>query len=67
MDALITTGKVRIRASVPDPYAGMRGHDYIAARGLSPKFLGEQRHQCATCAQAELLPIVLNLCNAWKQ
>lgn len=27
-------GVVRIRASKPDPYAGLRGHDYIKARGL---------------------------------
>lgn len=67
MDDLNVTYKVRVRAAVPDPYAGMRGHDYIAARGLSPKFLGEQRHQCQTCAQAELLPVVLNIINGWKQ
>ncbi|MGB6054626.1 MAG: hypothetical protein WBG17_05240 [Burkholderiaceae bacterium] len=27
-------GKVRVRASAPDPLCGLRGHAYIAARGL---------------------------------
>lgn len=59
--------KVRIRAAVPDPYAGLKDHDYIAARGLTPKFLGEQRHVCESCAQAELLPIVQNIIEGWRQ
>lgn len=28
-------GEVRIRAQAPDPHAGKRGHDYIAARQLN--------------------------------
>ena len=27
---------VRIRATAPDAYSGLRGHAYIAARGLNP-------------------------------
>ena len=27
---------IRIRDSKPDPYSGLRGHAYIAARGLNP-------------------------------
>lgn len=27
-------GPVRVRAQRPDPYAGLKGHSYIAARGL---------------------------------
>ena len=30
-----TVGPARVRASSPDPYAGLRGHAYIAARGLN--------------------------------
>lgn len=30
-----TTGEVRVRASAPDLYAGLRGHAYIAVRGLN--------------------------------
>lgn len=30
-------GKVRVRASARDKYDGMRGKDYIAARGLDKK------------------------------
>lgn len=33
-DQFWTTGRVRIRAKVADPFAGLRGHDYIAARQL---------------------------------
>jgi len=29
-------GPVRVRASAADPFAGLRGHDYIAARKLNP-------------------------------
>lgn len=57
--------KVTVRASVPDPFAGLKAHDYIEARGLSPKFLGEQRHQCESCRQAELLPAVQNIIAGW--
>lgn len=31
-----TSPAVRIRTSTPDPFAGLRGHDYIKARNLSP-------------------------------
>lgn len=30
-----TVGPARVRASCPDPLEGLRGHDYIAARGLN--------------------------------
>jgi hypothetical protein len=33
-DQLWIPGAVRIRASAPDPYAGLTGHAYIKARGL---------------------------------
>jgi rRNA processing protein Krr1/Pno1 len=33
-DQLWVPGSVRIRASAPDPYAGLKGRDYIKARGL---------------------------------
>lgn len=33
-DELWIPGAVRIRASAPDPYAGLKGRDYIKARGL---------------------------------
>lgn len=58
--------KVTVRVSAPDPFAGLRGHQYIAARGLTPRSMNE-RHQCDTCAQAELLPVVLNIINGWRQ
>lgn len=34
--ALAENPVVRIRASRPDPFAGLKGHDYIKARNLAP-------------------------------
>lgn len=48
---------VRIRASAPDPYAGLKGPDYIRARGLKPGFLTKPV-QCEHCAREAMLPTV---------
>ena len=68
MDDLILT--VRVRCTLPDPYAGLRGHDYIAARGLSPKLgpgalrlVGDC--QCGPCVQQRLLPTVQAIVANW--
>lgn len=29
--------KVRVIKTMPDPFAGLKGHDYIKARGLNPQ------------------------------
>ena len=64
---------VRIRSSAPDPFAGLRGHAYIRARGLTPK-IGHMKAlatvddcQCTPCLQARLLPAVLNICRAQER
>lgn len=63
---------VRIRGSAPDPFAGLRGHDYIAARGLTPR-VGAMKAPdtedcpCTPCVQARLLPAVLSICNAHER
>lgn len=44
----------------------LRGAEYIAARGLTPKFLGERRHICENCEKAELLPTVLNILEGYR-
>jgi len=68
-DAL--TYSVRTRTTYPDPFAGLRGHDYIRARGLAPKHGagGQQQGECtcAPCAQARLLPAVLRICAAYDR
>lgn len=68
MDDLILT--VRVRCTLPDPYAGLRGHDYIAARGLSPmlgpgalRLVGDC--QCLPCVQQRLLPTVQAIVANW--
>ncbi len=58
--------KVTVRVSAKDPFAGLKAHDYIAARGLTPKSMDE-RHHCEICRQAELLPAVLNIIEGWRQ
>ncbi len=51
----------------------LRGHDYIAARGLSRKVpmrgeqLAEPHPECAACQMQERLPDVLKLLNNWNQ
>jgi hypothetical protein len=64
-----STGPVRVRASVPHPYAGLTGHAYIAARGLAPKIVPHGRPaepdcQCAPCVRERMLPAVQALCAA---
>lgn len=68
MDDLILT--VRVRCTLPDPFAGMKGHDYIAARGLSPmlgpkslRLVGDC--QCDPCVQQRLLPTVQAIVAHW--
>jgi len=46
-------GSVRIRASAPDPYAGLRGRAYIAARKLDQRPLEKIESQAAADAKAE--------------
>jgi hypothetical protein len=65
-----STGPVRVRASAPHPYDGLRGHAYIAARGLSPRIAPHGRAvdapgcQCAACIRERMLPAVQALCAA---
>lgn len=60
----------RIRTSAPDPFAGLRGHAYINARGLSRRVQIKgmpspaEDCQCAPCMQQRLLPAVLQICAA---
>lgn len=42
---------VRVRATVDDPYAGLKGHAYVEARGLNVKVARVQ-----TSAHTELAP-----------
>jgi hypothetical protein len=61
-------GQVRVRTSAQDPFAGLRGHDYIKARGLSPMITPRGRLQlaadceCAACVRERLLPAVQRIC-----
>lgn len=59
------TGQVRVRASGKDKYAGLKGADYIKARGLGPK---PNHHvaDCPHCAMLELLPAVQRICAEFK-
>lgn len=65
--------EVRVRAAAPDPFSGLRGHDYIQARGLAPQVkigrvppvLGEC--SCVPCKQARLLPAILRICDAFDR
>jgi hypothetical protein len=59
--------KIRVRVSAPDPYAGLKSHAYIKARGLSPRFLAERRHQCNDCKMKEMEEVVLTLLENWEQ
>lgn len=43
----------------------LRGHAYIAARGLSPQIVREQRHTCDSCRRAEMLPAVQQILANW--
>jgi hypothetical protein len=36
-DAIDHIGPVRVRCTARDPFAGLRGHDYLRARGLPVK------------------------------
>jgi hypothetical protein len=36
----------------------LRGHDYIAARGLSPEVVRKNGHVCPQCRLNDLLPAV---------
>lgn len=45
-------GPVTIRSSRPDPYAGIKGHDYIAARELNRPVQRVQTFAQATAATA---------------
>lgn len=64
---------IRIRSSAPDPYAGLRGHDYIRARGLSRLVqikgmrLLEDECQCAPCVHQRLLSSVLRICASYER
>jgi hypothetical protein len=55
--------KVRVRVSAPDPYAGLQGHEYIKARGLSPQTAMEGTRQMRR--KEDQLPIVLNILEGW--
>lgn len=57
--------KVRVRASGIDKFAGLKGADYIKARGLEPKpnYLAPV---CPHCAMQEMLPAVQRICAAFK-
>jgi hypothetical protein len=66
--ALSCAGKVRVRISSPDPFAGLRGHAYIQTRGLTAK-VGPMRQYpagvecpCTPCARERLLPAILAIC-----
>lgn len=68
MDDLILT--VRVRCTLPDPFAGLKGHAYIAARGLSPMIGGSTLRlvgdcECAPCVQQRLLPTVQAIIASW--
>jgi len=45
----------------------LRGHAYVAARGLSPEIIKDQQHRCDSCKQMEMLPAVLNIINAERK
>ncbi len=59
---------VRIRSSAPDPFNGLRGHDYIKVRGLTPQLGGMRNSQstseckCSRCESERLLPAILAIC-----
>ena len=57
----VRLGPVRIRVQAPDPYAGLKGADYIAARGLTPRPNRSHIDACTHCTQLELLPVVQNI------
>lgn len=68
MDDLTLT--MRVRYTLPDPHAGLKGHDYIAARRLSPKVGSKALRlvdecQCAPCVQQRLLPTVQAIVSNW--
>lgn len=62
----VRLGPVRIRVQAPDPYAGLKGADYIKARGLSPRPNRSAAEACAHCAQMELLPAVQQILASYK-
>lgn len=43
----------------------LRGHQYIEARGLSPQIAKDRQHTCDSCRRAEMLPVVMQIVNAW--
>ena len=44
----------------------LRGHEYIKARGLTPQIVKEQQHQCESCRQMEMLPVVQRITAQWE-
>lgn len=42
----------------------LRGHAYIAARGLNPEMVKNAEHICPECRKAEMLPAVQRLLEA---
>lgn len=65
-------GAVRTRVSAPDPFAGLRGHAYLAARGLSPQSIRQRTESfdlctCERCRQERLLPAVQRICAAFNR
>src|SRR6185312_9583602 len=51
------TYTVRTRVSAPDPFNGLRGHEYYQMRGLKPR-PNHHLPDCAHCALMEKLPAV---------
>lgn len=49
-----------------DPYAGLKGHNYIAARGLTPRST-HKAPACKHCSHAENLPAILSIIAAHKR
>ncbi len=68
MDDLILSA--RVRYTLPDPLAGLKGHDYIAARRLTPRVGAKALRlvdecQCEPCVQQRLLPAVQAIVSNW--
>jgi hypothetical protein len=45
--------------------ADLRGHDYIKARGLTPKPNRNHSETCQHCALQEMLPAVIQITERW--
>jgi hypothetical protein len=59
--------RVRVRVRVPDPYAGLKGAEYINARGLSPRPNRSHTEACPHCALQEMLPAVQAICSSFER